>query len=235
MLKPTCLLGDVRTGEGKGHGAIRHVSEQGPIGNPVCVRSSCIVANSDRCGSAKRGVSYGEIPVPRGAKVTVTVSHVETARCEISSVSGVINETVFPQGVGGCGRGGFESDGLGLATMIGPAATTGTIAFRMTSIGGSVVSGSAPNYTRRERLGHLPHLLGAPAHSVPRGDDTERQTSRLSPHPYIGMRHEQPGVIGARKKVNAVPSAPPRPAFLRMSRLPSCGVVSGRPPGLEEV
>lgn len=116
-----------------------------PSARPTAsVDSAAILAAA---GNTMFAASYGEIPVPAGAKVTVTVSFVETARCEIISVSGVINQTVFPQGVGGCGRGGIESDGLGLTTTIGPAATAGNVAFRMTSIGGSIVSGSAPNYT----------------------------------------------------------------------------------------
>lgn len=115
-----------------------------PARSAAGVDSAAILAAAENTMFA---ASYGEIPVPRGAKVTVTVSHVETARCEIISVSGVINQTVFPQGVGGCGRGAIESDGIGLTTTIGPVATAGNIAFRMTSIGGSIVSGSAPNYT----------------------------------------------------------------------------------------
>ncbi|MEW5928678.1 MAG: hypothetical protein AB1941_14515 [Gemmatimonadota bacterium] len=108
------------------------------------VDSAAILAGA---GNTMLAASYGEIPVPAGARVTVTVSYVQTARCEIISVSGVIKQTVFPQGVGGCGRGAIESDGLGLSTMIGPAATSGNISFRMSSSGGSTVSGSAPNYT----------------------------------------------------------------------------------------
>lgn len=108
------------------------------------VDSAAIMAAA---GSTFFTASYGVIPVPAGAKVTVTVAHVETARCEIVSVSGAINQPVFPQGVGGCGRGGIENDGLGLTTTIGPVARAGDISFRISSTGGSIVSGTAPNYT----------------------------------------------------------------------------------------
>lgn len=108
------------------------------------IDSAAMIAGA---GGTLFAAAYGEIPVPAGARVTVTVVKVETARCEIVAVSGVINQTVFPQGVGGCGRGSIEPDGMGLTAMIGPAARAGNISFQISSPGGSIVSGSAPNYT----------------------------------------------------------------------------------------
>jgi hypothetical protein len=91
--------------------------------------------------------SWASIPIQEGQKATVTVSYVRTARCEIVSVSGAINQTVFPEGVGGCGRGGIESDGMGATTTIGPSPSTGSLTFRISSPGSSVVSGGNGVYT----------------------------------------------------------------------------------------
>lgn len=121
-----------------------------PIGAAPTVIDSAAMLRESTFVLSTSALSTSGINIPKDATVEVTVTYAQTARCEKVSVSGAINQVVFPQGVGGCGRfdgAGPEGDGIGLTATLGPATQGGTITFSITSPGGAQVKGSFPNYT----------------------------------------------------------------------------------------